>query len=174
MKDVVVKDEGNMDQVIKELKALDHTKVDIGFFASEDSALTMIAGVQEFGCNITVTKAMRGWLGAHGLHLRRGTTEIHIPERSFIRAGFDKSKNKGLKVIENGIAGIFEGQTTAAEVANLIGVYFQGALRKAGIDLKSPPLHPFTIKMRRGKKGGANPLYDTGRMLKAITYKVKK
>ena len=48
--------------------------------------IVRIAAVHEFGCTIPVTSKMRGFLGYKGLHLKKTTMYIHIPERSFLRA----------------------------------------------------------------------------------------
>ena len=45
-----------------------------------------IAAVHEYGCTIRVTDKMRGYLHSQGLHLKKTTQFIRIPERSFLRA----------------------------------------------------------------------------------------
>lgn len=46
-----------------------------------------IGAVHEYGMTIGVTRAMRGYLHAQGLHLAADTEYITIPQRPFIRPG---------------------------------------------------------------------------------------
>lgn len=55
-----------------------------------DILLTSLAVIHEFGAVIEVTPRMRSFLHRVGLHLRATTRFIVIPERSFLRNGFDR------------------------------------------------------------------------------------
>jgi len=48
-----------------------------------DGKPTTIARVQDRGAIIPVTDAMRGYLAAHGIHLRQSTQYIQVPPRGF-------------------------------------------------------------------------------------------
>lgn len=48
-----------------------------------------IAAVHEYGCTIKVTPKMRAFLYHEGLHLKKTTTAIRIPKRSFLQATLD-------------------------------------------------------------------------------------
>lgn len=65
--------------MIKRLKAIDGTGVDVGVLNGEHKWL---ASIHEYGCDIAVTDKMRVFLHSQGLHLKATTTHIHIPERS--------------------------------------------------------------------------------------------
>ena len=55
----------------------------------EGKEMVNIAAVHEFGCTIEVTRKMRVYLHSIGIHLKKDTTHIVIPERSFLRATRD-------------------------------------------------------------------------------------
>jgi len=175
--------DGNMDSVLNELEKLNTMEVKVGFFSSGDSQLLMIATVHEFGISITVTEKMRGWLGVHGLHLKKDTTQINIPERSFIRTGIDEwAKRTGPKILRNGIDAILQGEGTAAQLGERLGIGMAGAVKAMIKKVKEPPLHPFStqrrvasVKSKKAKQKAAsnpNPLMGRGRMRQAVTYKV--
>ena len=87
-------DKNNIPKLLEVLDALWSHQIQIGIFGSDGSTILMIASVQEFGCKITVTPKMRAYLHSQGLHLKASTKQINIPERSFIRAGFDEQKER--------------------------------------------------------------------------------
>jgi hypothetical protein len=53
-----------------------------------------ISAVHEYGVKIRVTERMRAYLASQGLHLRKSTTVITIPERSFLRSTTDEQEEK--------------------------------------------------------------------------------
>jgi hypothetical protein len=81
------------------LSQLDHkvtgNSVEVGVFGSRAG----IAKIQEFGKRIDVTPKMRKYLHSQGLHLKSSTTQVIIPERSFMRSSFSESKGKIIKII---------------------------------------------------------------------------
>lgn len=72
------------------VRKLSGKTIEIGSFGDH----AYLAGIHEFGCHIPVTPKMRAWLHHNGIHLKESTTEIVIPERSFLRAGFDSEEEK--------------------------------------------------------------------------------
>lgn len=66
-----------------------------GVPASAGGELTMIARVHEHGATIRVTPAMRGYLGAQGLHLRPETDAVVIPARPFVGPGVERVRSGG-------------------------------------------------------------------------------
>lgn len=81
------------------LSQLDHkvirNTVEVGVFGSRAG----IAKIQEFGKKINVTPKMRKYLHTQGLHLKAGTTQVVIPERSFMRSSFSENKSKIIKIV---------------------------------------------------------------------------
>lgn len=149
----------------KEYSSLNGKKVQVGVLGGGENA--WLAGIHEYGCNIPVTDKMRGWLGAHGLHLKKTTVEIHIPERSFLRTGYDTHKDEVLKQVDKLLIELCSG-VTAELLCETIGQLLSSKIKDYIEELDQPANHPFTI----GRKGSANPLVDTGDLVGAVSYKV--
>jgi len=54
--------------------------------------LVSVAAVQEFGATIKVTRKMRAFLHAQGLHLKADTKAIVIPPRPYVRPAWQESR----------------------------------------------------------------------------------
>ena len=91
---------------------------------------------------------------------------VNIPERSFIRSGFDENLDKIEKVVGRAIGEALSNMTVLD--FELVGDYVAGQIKKYMTDLSSPPNSELTMNM----KGSSNPLIDTGRMRQSITHKV--
>lgn len=128
----------------------------------------MIAGVQEYGIKITVTPKMRGFLASQGLYLKKTTTQITIPERSFIRAGWDAHEKDVFKKSDEMIPELVNNGISVNTFLNALGDESASLIKDFARDLKNPGNHPFTIH----RKGSSNPLVDTGGMIGAITYEI--
>lgn len=168
-----IKDTNNIPSYKKMLDELFSYKIQIGIFGNsgnneDGTSILLIANVNEFGCQIRVTEKMRNYLRAVGLPLRNDTKHINIPERSFIRGGWDSQKKdieskaisllKKVLVMELDVKSYFE----------TLGEYIAGQLKDYLTDLSNPANHPFTIE----RKGSSNPLIDSGRLRDSITHKV--
>ena len=164
-----IRDKSRVLALLKELELIEKKSLQIGIFGEDDSQILMIARVHEFGVQIKVTDKMRGYLSAvKDIHLRADTTHINIPERSYIRAGFDFNRNKFMQQGKVLIERVIEGKITAHKMFELLGEYLSGAIKQYVTNLSNPPLSNVTIE----NKGSSNPLIDTGRMRDSITYKV--
>ena len=89
---IKVHDENNIPKYIEMLEELTST-IEVGIFG-EDDQKSYRSQMSEFGCNIRVTDKMRNYLHVMGLHLKKSTQEIRIPERSFICLFFDSKEKK--------------------------------------------------------------------------------
>jgi phage gpG-like protein len=78
--------------------------VKVGVFG--ESAL--VAAVHEFGCKIKVTEKMRRFLHTQGLHLRKDTEYITIPQRSYLRKTFDEQKDEIERLIGEEVKAVVE------------------------------------------------------------------
>lgn len=165
-----VKDKNNIQKYIDMLEQLTSTVIEIGIFGEDDSEILLIANVQEFGCNIQVTERMRNYLHAIGLHLKKTTREIRIPERSFIRSGFDSKEKKIRNTANKLLEQVLSMDLRVDTFFKTLGEYIVGELQDYMTDIRTPPNHPFTI----AQKGSSNPLIDTGRLRQAITFRVVK
>lgn len=126
-----------------------------------DDGITVLglAEVHEFGASIQV----------------RGHT-IEIPERSFIRATVDERR----AVIQEESAklskAILDGRLTAEKALARLGEYVVSLIRQRIEDGIAPPLAASTVKKRVGSgkgEGGDTPLFDTGQLMRSVTYRVQ-
>jgi hypothetical protein len=96
-----------------------------------------------------------------------GSADGHVPERSFIRASFDKNRTQREDDLEKGVGLVYDrklkleraiGLVSAAIAADAVALILEGA----GIP---PPNAPSTI----ARKGSSRPLVDHAQMKNAIT-----
>lgn len=165
---VVIKDTNNIDKVMHNLKQLDGKQIKVGLFGSDSSELVMIGAVHEYGVEIPVTDKMRAWFAANGYPLRKETKVIKIPERSWLRSGFDENIDKIADKIERLLPDVLEGQVNPKLFMDAVGMEFAGLIQKKMRDLRKPPNSQMTIE----RKGSDNPLIDTGRLVGAIRHEV--
>lgn len=152
----------------KELNNLNGKKVKVGVLGGGEQA--WLAAIHEYGCNIQVTPKMRAWLHANGLHLKASTTEIHIPERSFLRSGYDTNIGSVLDETDRLVGFVGSGKMSADEFCKTVGLLLADRIKEYATELDSPAKHPFTLQRNGGK---ANPLIDSGDMIGAISYEVE-
>lgn len=149
------------------LEQIDGKKVSVGVLGGGEQA--WLAGIHEYGCKIKVTDKMRKYLAATGLHLKATTTHITIPERAFLRNGYDENKDEFIEVAEGLLGDVIGGTMTADMLFKTVGLFMKSRIQDYATELDSPPNHPYTLK----NKGSSNPLVDTGDMIGAIEYKVE-
>lgn len=154
-------------QMIQKAKEIDGKKVVVGSFGDH----AWLAGIHEFGCVIPVTGKMRGFLGTHGIHLKKETTQIVIPERSFLRAGFDKSQQQLLRFVDNTLMKTLLSNRPAVEFLDGIGNTLASLIYDYAATLSSPPKSEASYKL--GSDPGKGLLTDTGRLLDNITYRIE-
>lgn len=152
--------------VKRSLEGLDGKKVNVGCLKGEHRWL---AAIHEYGCKINVTPKMRAYLHYQGIHLKADTTVIVIPERSFIRAGYDGSIDKVLKQADILLADVAKGTMSADELLQTVGILLASEIKEYATNLDSPP----NSSMTTSRKGSSNPLWDTGQMIGGITYEVE-
>lgn len=98
---------------------------------------------------------------------------VTIPERSFIRAGYDKNKNRLAEVVQAEVAEIYQGRQTARKAAEFIGgkavEFIQEYMSEA-----SNFTPKGSIQRDRAPSYANNPLIVTGRLRNSITFKVEE
>lgn len=151
----------------RSLKQLDGKKVSVGVLGGGEQ--TWLASIHEYGCRIEVTPRMRAYLHGQGLHLKSTTTHITIPERAFLRNGYDESKDEVIKKAEAVLGDVLGGTMSAEQLFELVGLLLKSKIQDYARELDSPPNHPYTVE----NKGSSNPLVDSGDMIGAIDYKVE-
>lgn len=151
----------------RRIDAINGEGVEVGVLQGEHAWL---ASIHEYGCDIKVTPKMRAYLHARGLHLRESTTHIRIPERSFLRTGYDEAKDDVLKHARMMMADVIAGTMSESTLYKGVGIELADAIKDYARDLDSPGNHPFTTE----NKGSSNPLVDTGDMIGSITWRKAK
>lgn len=150
----------------KALELLDGKAIQVGVLYGEHAWL---AGIHEHGCKIPVTPKMRAYLHSIGLHLKASTTEITIPPRPFIGAGYDENIDEVMKKVDLLVPDLVEGKMPVNRFCTMIGLLMSSKIKEYAVNLNSPPNSSFTVK----RKGSSNPLVDTGDMINGIGFQVK-
>lgn len=149
------------------VQQLDGKKVSVGVLGGGEQS--WLASIHEYGCKIEVTDKMRKYLAATGLYLKSTTTHITIPERAFLRNGFDECKDDVIAKAEDIIGDVIGGTMRPEQLFELVGLLLKSGIQDYARELDSPPLHPYTVE----RKGSSNPLVDSGDMIGAIDYRVE-
>lgn len=164
----ITRDINRIPLILEKLDRLHGSKIEAGVFGPGKTQ--MIAAVHEFGINIAVTPKMRGFLASQGLYLKKETQFIRIPERSFIRAGWDNNEDAILDRCEGFLREAFNLGISADSILDAMGQETRDRIREYARDLRNPANHPFTIE----RKGSSNPLVDTGHLINnGIDYKIQ-
>lgn len=161
-------DTKKLEKAFAALETLNGHKVNIGMPSGSKQA--QIAAVHEWGLTITVTDKMRKWFIAQGHPLKKSTTQIVIPERSFFRAGMRDKGADAAKKYTKLVAEVIKGTISAERFLDGLGLEISTVIKEYARNLSSPANSEFTIER---KKGSANPLVDSGEMIGAINYKVE-
>lgn len=140
--------------------------IEVGCFNGDHAWL---AGIHEYGCNIKVTQEMRAYLHSKGLHLKKSTSVIKIPERSFLRSGHDECVDEILNMTEKVISQVISGEMSSHKLIDWVGEQMATHIKEYAASLSTPPNHPYTVD----QKGSSNPLNDTGGMINGISWRTK-
>lgn len=160
------RDNSGLQELLDRGRAIDKKKITVGPQGSRNRDL---AKIHEYGVTITVTPAMRGFLASKGLHLKQSTTYITIPERSFIRAGWDDNAWVLLNDVEVRIVDYVNGRGSVENFLGTTGDKVARAIRAFARDLENPANHPFTVE----QKGYDDPLIESGQMVRSIDYEIE-
>lgn len=163
---ITVKGDYNLKELIKETNNLDGKRIKV---SPQGDRNEFLASIHEYGVQIRVTDKMRGYLASHGLHLKKSTTFINIPERSFMRSGWDQNEKTIVDTIVDMAKALVEGSTTADDLLNQVGGETAELIKDFAKDLENPKNHPFTIK----RKGFNDPLIESGKMVGSIDYEIE-
>lgn len=157
-------------QLEKALRYIESHYIEVGISSKEKGDILMKAHVNEFGFQIEVTDSMRGYLSANGLHLKASTKHINIPERSFIRAGYDTHRKRIGQLGDDMLEQVISGRLSPEAMYDSIGQECVTLIQDYMTELRTPKNHPFTIQ----EKNSSNPLIHTGELRSKITYEVKR
>lgn len=98
------------------------------------------------------------------------TEKVVIPERSFIRGGFDKKQFDIRKFVEKNIDMLIHQDININQFYNRVGQKLTQIAQKYLTDLRNPANSPITLA---GKSPKSNPLINSGRLRESITWKVE-
>ena len=144
---------------------LDGRSVQAGVFGEQ----AWLAGIHEYGCKIKVTDKMRAYLHRQGLHLKDSTEYITIPERAFLRTGYDEGRAAIVQGAEDLLPFVLSGDYSSDQFLAQVGQFMASHIIDYATALSSPSNHPFTVE----QKGSSNPLVDTGDLIGSISYEVQ-
>lgn len=122
------------------------------------------------GCTIPVTDKMRAYLHRIGVHLNPSTTQIVIPERSFLRAGYDRCRDDVLRQAERVLSDVLEGTMSEEQYFELVGTQIRDEIKEYAIDLSDPPKKEWPTR----DPAKNNPLVMSGDMVEHIEYEVER
>ena len=152
-------------EMTKQLDLLNGEGVEVGVFNGEHKWL---APIHEYGMAIKVTPKMRRYLWGKGLKVGK---VVRIPERSFLRTGYDKNIDDVAKKAGLLLADVAGGKTTARGCYQAVGIALSSKIKDYAVNLNSPPNHPFTVE----QKGSSNPLVGkAGDMIDGISWRKAK
>lgn len=141
---IKINDTNRIPNSLRGLSSLNGKKIDVGVFGDEEMA--MIAAVHEFG-----------------------SPKMNIPERSYLRSGYDEHIDETTKQIEKFIPVIIGDGIDAEAFLEAVGMELKGKIQQNLVSIETPRLKDETIK----RKGSSNPLVDEGNLLENIDYRVE-
>lgn len=94
---------------------------------------------------------------------------IGVPERSFMRVTIERNQNEYLRLNENLLSEIYQGNLSVNSSMKKVGDEVKENMKSAIVEFDTPRNAPATIQ----KKGFDAPLIHTGLMLREINSKVK-
>lgn len=157
-------DKNNIPKLKAQIKELTGKKIRVGVLGNAE--LAVIAGANEFGVDIEVTQKMRSYLHYIGIHLRKETKYIKIPERAFLRITMDK-KDTVSKAVKFGER-IFDLNQDVGQILDAMGASLVSSVQDTIESNIAPPNSSITIE----RKGSAKTLQNEGRLKQGITYEI--
>jgi len=106
-----------------------------------------------------------------GLVHELGDEDLNIPERSYLRSTIDENRKEYNKDMMYIIKRIFDGDSNAISMVNLLGAKIEGDVKTKITDLDEPELKDSTLKQRKGNS--SNPLVDTSLLRRSIIYEAE-
>lgn len=151
----------------KALRIVDGKKISVGVMGEN----AWLASIHEYGCRIRITDKMRAWLHRNGLHVKDSTTEIVIPERSFLRSGYDECRERVLDRADRALEILLDGVWDEDDFYKFVGEFLRDNIQDYAEDLVTPPKHPFTLE----RNGGLTDLFvgKNGGFINDIEYEVE-
>lgn len=164
-----IRDTNNVPKLLQELNRITRHTIEIGLFGEDNAELLMIATVHEYGATIQVTPKMRAYMAYQGMPLKASTTEIKIPERSFMRAAWESQLTDKLnEIARKSFNDIAIGRLRTDQFLEKIGKVCVKEVQDYMHSLKQPSL------ASNNENPSNNPLVNTGELKGAVTYKIRQ
>ncbi|MGL5433804.1 MAG: hypothetical protein ACRDBO_00205 [Lachnospiraceae bacterium] len=135
-------------RIQKELKELEKLMVAVGFPDGGDPSIAEYAAYNDLGTN-------------------------RSPARPFLRNSAEKHKDEYNKFAQQAIKGIMSGGTAQGAIESL-GAFAKGIVMEEITDGIYAPNSPITAARKAEKGASPKPLVDTGQMLDAVNFEVRK
>lgn len=149
----MITDISRVDELMDALEGLYEYKIQIGIFGDMEGGASH--GEDDTVLDIAITHEF-------------GLSARNIPERSFIRAGYDTYLSDITAEAEKLINQVVYLKLNPQVFFETLGHIIVGFIQRYLTDLDTPPNAPATIAL----KGSSNPLIDTGQLRDSIQYKV--
>lgn len=94
---------------------------------------------------------------------------VTIPERSFIRSGFDENEKDFFEYVKYRMDEALENDIDPNVMLDALGLELKGMIQTYMRNLREPPNTPLTT----ANKGSTNPLVNTGQLLQHIVFTVE-
>lgn len=152
----------------QQAEKLSRSHAEVGWIGDREQVLKAI--FHEYGANIPVTNKMRNKLLTMGVHLREDTHFISIPERPFLRAGYDAYEGELNKLMQSlvskALAGTITTEQALERAAKELKKHIQAHMEKGAF----APNAKLTEKL----KGGNHPLIDERKLIDKLEYEVHR
>ena len=145
-----ISDKNKMPAALSGFGSVNDKTIEVGVFSGESFS--------EDGVDMSVIVAVHEF----------GSPTNNIPERSYLRTGYDKNIDVIVNKFESFIPALADGEQ-AETLLDALGLELKGYVQRELVQLSAPPLKEETIK----RKGSSNPLVDEGNLVESIDYKVK-
>lgn len=131
--------------LMRRLASLDGQKLEVGVFPDEDPEVSEYAIINEFGA-----------------------PNANIPKRPAFRSTFDRMQDRYSALAGQLLGEVLDGKRTTRDAFRTLGSIAVSDLQRAVERWNTPPNEDSTVE----NKGFNNPLVNTGRLLKAIAWRI--
>lgn len=154
---------------------LDNLKLKIGYFGSgkPNNNIAYLAAIQTYGIpeGIRVTPKMRAFLHSIGIHLKKSTVTINMPQRPYMQNAMDDNVNKIMRFIIANYKLVLQNKLNITKFIERIALRHEDQIKNSIKRGSYEKLHPVTA----ARKGSSKPLIGrTGELISKVQHKVDK
>ena len=152
---VIRKNKGVMVELMRRIKELDASKLQVGVFESakyrDGTPVAGVAAVQELG-----------------------SPKMGIPPRPFFRTTAEEKKEVWASLFGRAAKAIIDGTASPEDALDSIGLQVAGQVRTKITQIQEPALSPVTLHLRKLKQQGGEDFKVTGAMVNDAKRKAAK